>query len=139
MSSGSGTAKKIKWLKTKKTNIEIAQRLAREILGSTEPEEFLDVMHPELRHASEPNADKDNFDWRKIAETAGKNGDALLLVGKYGRQGKGAESYAIRPHQPRNRPNRKKQSNLQQSKQNPKYPPRCGNDQLYQQRKNSLC
>ena len=94
-------------------------------------------MHPELRNAIEPGINKDKFDWEEIVALAERHDDSLFQAGKYGKQGnsKKAETFTITQH------NQQRTINLKKGqKKTKKYPPRTGNPQLYQQRKQEkLC
>ena len=80
---------------------------------------------------------KDKFDWEEIVALAERHDDSLFQAGKYGKQGgsKKTESFAITQH------NQQRTINLKKGqKKTKKYPPRTGNPQLYQQRKQEkLC
>ena len=78
----------------------IAERLHGLIPDTIKLQKFLDVMHPELRHAIEPGINKDKFDWEEIVALAEQQNDSLFQAGKYGKQGglKKAETFAITQH-----------------------------------------
>ena len=87
---------------------KIAQRLGGKISDDTKLQNFLDVMHKELRYAIEPNLDKDNFKWEDVVSLAEKHDDSLWQVQKYGHQGtKKAEAFVTTHKQP-NHQNKKK-------------------------------
>src|SRR6266576_4453242 len=111
---------------------KLSQRLSGKISDGIKLQKFLDAMHPEHRYALEPHIDKEDFQWTEVVKQAEKNDDALFQAGKYGRQGRESnESNAISsttPNQKKGKPNKKQ------------YPPRQGNEQLYQQRRrDKLC
>ena len=117
------------------TAIEI-DRIAEEFQGkipdTIKLQKFLYVMPPELRHAIEPGINKDKFGWEEIVAHTERHDDSLFQAGKYGKQGgsKKAEIFAITQH------NQQRTINLKKGqKKTKKYPPRTGNPQLYQQRK----
>ena len=90
------------------------------------------MIHPELRHVIEQGINKDKFDCEEIVVLAERHDDSLFQAGKYGKQGgsKKAETFAITQN------NQQRTMNLKKGqKKTKKYPPRTGNPQLYQQRK----
>ena len=63
----------------------IAERLQGKIPDTIKLQKFMDVMHPELRHAIEPGINKDKFDWEEIVALAEQHDDSLFEAGKYGK------------------------------------------------------
>ena len=62
---------KIQWTGVTAIEIDrIAERLQGNIPDTIKLQKFLDVMHPELRHAIEPGINKDKFDWEEIVALA---------------------------------------------------------------------
>ena len=85
------------------TTIEIdriAERLQDKIPDTIKFQKFLDVMHPELRHAIEPGINKDKFDWKEIVALTERHDDSQFQAGIYGNQGgsRKAETFAITQH-----------------------------------------
>ena len=115
----------------------IAERLQGKIPNTIKLQKFLDVMHPELRHAIELGINKDKFDWEEIVALAEQHDDTLFQAGKYGKSGgsKKAETFAITQH------NQQRTINLKKGqKKTKKYLLRTGNPRLYQEKKQEqLC
>ena len=95
-------------------------------------------MHKELRYAIDLNIDKENCKREDVVTLAGKHDGSLWQANKYGHQGsKKPEAFAM-VHQHQNHQNKKKGHG--QNKQGKQYPPRKGNQKLYQERKqNKTC
>ena len=109
---------------------KLAQRIG-DVGDNVKLQKFLGAMHPELRLRVETTINKKKFVWSEVVQQAEAADDALRQAGKYSKGG-GRQSNATQQYTPKGPRNSKKPQGQQQKKT---WPPRTGNKQNYEKRK----